>query len=97
MTLDAVTNAVHRLEHRLRTELGVVALDVFGSVARGEASADSDIDVLVELDGPVAFARFMDLKALLEDTSGAHVDLVTGAAVRSQLRPGIEAEAGRVA
>ena len=97
MTLDAVTNAVHHLEHRLRTEFGVSALYVFGSVARGEARTDSDIDVLVEFDGPPTFARFMDLKALLEDTLGAQVDLVTRAALRSQLRPRIEAEARRVA
>ena len=97
MTLDAVTNAVHRLEHRLRTEFGVVALYVFGSVARGEARADSDIDVLVEFDGPATFARFMDLKALLEDTLGAQVDLVTRAALRSQLKHRIEVEARRVA
>jgi predicted nucleotidyltransferase len=97
MTLDAVTDAVRRLEHRLRTEFGVAALYVFGSVARGEARTDSDIDVLVEFDGSPTFARFMDLKALLEDTLGAHVDLVTRAALRSQLKPRIEAEARRVA
>lgn len=97
MTLDAVTDAVRRLEQRLRTEFGVAALYVFGSVARGEARHDSDIDVLVEFDGPVTFARFMDLKALLEDTLGAQVDLVTRAALRSQLKPRIEAEARRVA
>jgi hypothetical protein len=51
-----VAHAVHGLEHRLRTECGVAALYVFGSVARGEARADSDIDVLVEFDGPPTFA-----------------------------------------
>jgi predicted nucleotidyltransferase len=39
----------------------------------------------------------MDLEALLEDTLGARVDLVTRAALRSQLKPRIEAEARRVA
>ena len=97
MTLDAVTHAVQHLEHRLRTEFGVSALYVFGSVARGEARADSDIDVLVEFDGPPSFAQFMDLKALLEDTLGAHVDLVTRAALRPQLKPRIETEARRIA
>jgi predicted nucleotidyltransferase len=97
MTLSAVTDAVQRLEHRLRTEFGVAALYVFGSVARGEARPGSDLDVLVEFDGSPTFARFMDLEALLEDTLGAHVDLVTRAALRSQLKPRIEAEARRVA
>jgi len=97
MTLDAITSAVHHIKDRLRTEFGVAALYVFGSVARGDARPDSDIDVLVEFAGPPTFAQFMDLKALLEDTLGAHVDLVTRAAVRAQLRPRIEAEARRVA
>lgn len=97
MTLDAVTLAMHHLNDRLRTEFGVSALYVFGSVAHGEARPDSDIDVLVEFDGPPTFARFMDLKALLEDTLGAHIDLVTRAALRSQLKPRTEAEARRVA
>ena len=97
MILDAVTTAVHHFEYRLRTEFGVAALYVFGSVARGNARPDSDIDVLVEFDGTPTFARFMDLKALLEDTLDAHVDLVSRAARRSQLKPRIEAEARRVA
>jgi predicted nucleotidyltransferase len=97
MTLDAVTSAVRHLDNRLRIEFGVAALYVFGSVARGEARPDSDIDVLVEFDGAPTFARFMDLKALLEDTLGAHVDLVTRAALRPQLQPRIDAEARRVA
>ena len=82
---------------RLKSELGVAALYVFGSVARGEASADSDVDMLVEFDGPATFARFMDLKALLEDSLGARVDLVTRAALRTPSKRRIEAEARRVA
>lgn len=97
MTLDAVAAAVRPLAPRLRSELGVAALYVFGSVARGDARSDSDIDVLVEFDGPATFARFMDLKALLEDTLHTRVDLVTRTALRSRLKPRIEAEARRVA
>jgi predicted nucleotidyltransferase len=66
-------------------------------VARGEATPASDVDLLVEFDGRPTFARFMDLKALLEDALGVRVDLVTRPALREQLRPQIEAEARRVA
>ena len=88
-----------RTSARLPSEgpVGVAALHVFGSVARGESRPNSDIDVLVEFDGPRTFARFIDLKLLLEDTLGARVDLVARAALRSQLKPRIEAEARRVA
>jgi hypothetical protein len=97
MIQDDLSRALHGLQRRLREEFSVAALYVFGSVARGEAVAGSDIDMLVEFDGPPTFARFMDLKFLLEDTLGAHVDLVTRAALRDRIRPRIESEARRVA
>jgi len=49
---------------------------VFGSVARGVASIDSDVDILVEFEGALTFDRFMDTKFYLEDLLGRHVDLV---------------------
>ena len=45
---------------------GVKTLAVFGSVARGEASAESDLDVLVELEHPVGLFDFIRLKNELE-------------------------------
>jgi predicted nucleotidyltransferase len=97
VTQDELTRALHGLERTLRQDLGVAALYVFGSVARGEAASGSDVDLLVEFEGPPTFARFMDLKFLLEDTLGARVDLVTRGALRATIRPRVEAEAQRVA
>jgi predicted nucleotidyltransferase len=97
VTPQELHDALESVHPRLKTDFGVAALYVFGSVARGEATAASDIDLLVEFDGRPTFARFMDLKALLEDALGVRVDLVTRPALREQLRPQIEAEARRVA
>jgi predicted nucleotidyltransferase len=97
MRLDDLTSAIRSLEPRLRQELCVRALYVFGSVARGEASPTSDVDLLVEFDGPPALARFMDLKFLLEGTLRVRVDLVKRAVLRDPLRPRIESELRRVA
>jgi predicted nucleotidyltransferase len=97
VTHDDLSFALRGLERRLREDFGVAALYVFGSVARGEAVAGSDVDLLVEFQGPPTFARFMDLKFLLEDTLHARVDLVTRNALRAPLRPHIESEARRVA
>jgi predicted nucleotidyltransferase len=47
--LDNVIDALRSHEGELR-RFGVSHASVFGSVARGEARADSDVDVLVELD-----------------------------------------------
>lgn len=97
MSPEELRDALESVRPRLKTDFGVAALYVFGSVARGEATPESDVDLLVEFDGRPTFARFMDLKALLEDALGVRVDLVTRPALREQLRPRIEAEARRVA
>jgi uncharacterized protein len=81
-------------QHRaiLRT-LGVASLAIFGSVARDEAGPDSDVDVLVELEAPVTFDRYMDVKFYLEDLLAKPVDLVTALSLKPQLRSIVEREA----
>jgi hypothetical protein len=81
----------------LRARYRVKRLAVFGSHARGEARQDSDVDILVEFDGPASFDGYMELKFYLEDLLGRPVDLVTDKAVRSELRPYIERDAIHVA
>ena len=78
---DEVIRRVQVHRARLR-ELGVSSLSLFGSVARGDARADSDVDLLVRFDGAATFDRFMDLKYFLEDLLGARIDLVTDKAMR---------------
>jgi predicted nucleotidyltransferase len=77
--------------------LRVRSLDLFGSLARDEAHAGSDVDLLVEFDDGPTFDQFMDLKFFLEDLLSRRVDLVTRAALRPGMRPAIEREAVRVA
>lgn len=79
------------------TALHVKSLAVFGSVARNEAKADSDVDILVQFDGPTTFDRYMTLKAFLEDLLGGPVDLLTRRGIRPELAPSIEQEAVYVA
>ena len=73
MTAQSVISLLrqHRAQVRRR---GVKSLSIFGSVARGEEREDSDVDILVEFDGPVTFDAFMDTKFYLEDLLGRKVD-----------------------
>jgi hypothetical protein len=75
----------------------VKSLAVFGSLARGEAQPDSDVDLLVEFAGTATLDGFMGLKFFLEDLLQRRVDLVTRAALSPRLRSTIEREAIRVA
>ena len=80
--------------HRPNLEVyGVKSLAIFGSVARGEEKADSDVDVLVEFKGSASFDRYMGLRFYLEKLLHRPVDLLTRRAVRPELRTMIEREA----
>jgi hypothetical protein len=77
----------------LAERFGVRRLALFGSVARGTARADSDVDVLVGFDGPATSKRYFGVQFYLEDLLGREVDLVTEDALRPRLRPFVERDA----
>jgi predicted nucleotidyltransferase len=84
-----------RLEERMgeiRRRFSVAKLSIFGSYARGEGTAQSDLDVLVAFEQKATFDLFMDLKFYLEELLGIKVDLVTDKALRPQVRRAIEGE-----
>ncbi len=86
---------LRRLKERIgeiRRRFSVAKLSIFGSFARGEGSAQSDLDVLVAFEQKATFDLFMDLKFYLEDLLGIKVDLVTDKALRPQVRQAIEGE-----
>jgi len=76
---------------------GVRSLSLFGSVARDEARSDSDVDVLVEFDGPTTFDGHMGLLIFLEDLLGRRVDVITVKGLKPRLRPLIDRDLVRVA
>ena len=67
---------------------GVRRLGLFGSCARGEGTASSDLDFVVELEVK-SFDTYMGLKFFLEDLFGCSVDLVLEHTIKSRLRPHI--------
>jgi predicted nucleotidyltransferase len=74
--------------------MGVRRIALFGSMARGEADANSDVDLLVEFEpGAKSFDRFMALSDLLERLLGRRVELVTTEALSPYIGPHILAEA----
>jgi len=76
---------------------GVRHLGLFGSAARDELRQDSDIDVLVEFEGPATFDRYFDLKDFLEQTFCRPVDVVTAGGLKPRARRHVERDLIRVA
>jgi predicted nucleotidyltransferase len=73
---------------------GIARLQVFGSVARGEESPSSDVDVLYELlPGRHLGWEIEDLRDELQQLLGRPVDLVSTRGLNPMLRPEIEADA----
>jgi len=68
---------------------GVKRAAVFGSVARGEARPDSDIDILVEIPLPYGLFEFIDIKQSLEDALGKKIDLVDYQGIKPRIKESI--------
>jgi predicted nucleotidyltransferase len=78
---------------------GVAALYLFGSAARGEAGATSDVDLFMDQAEPERFGLFdlMEMSDCLRAAlGGIAVDVTTRASLHPALRPAIEASALRV-
>lgn len=80
--MDTLARLKDTLQHRFK----VKSIHVFGSVARGEETPRSDLDILVEFSEPVGFLHFLRLEKFLEEFLGVKIDLVS----RKDLKPHID-------
>jgi predicted nucleotidyltransferase len=85
MRRDIIISLIQKNQAQLK-QLGVRSLSMFGSVARGEETRTSDVDMLVEFEGQPTFDGFMDTKFFLEDLLGQKVDLVMPQALKPRLK-----------
>ena len=93
---DDMIRAISQNAGEIRRDFVVARLGVFGSRARGDATADSDLDVLVEFEHPT-FRNYMGLKHYLEQLLGVTVDLVSAAALKPVLKEHVMREVKYVA
>ena len=89
--------ALAALEKPLR-ERGIASLALFGSTVRGQERADSDIDVLVDIDPKASFSLIdlVSVKLFLENRLGREVDVVTRRGIESAMRDSVVSEAESV-
>ena len=95
MLLKTITKILNH--HRTDLSLqGVRSLAIFGSVARNESTAKSDIDILIDFDAKKGLFAFVGLKNYLENILHCEVDLVTKNALHPALKTQILREAKHV-
>ncbi len=78
---------------RLAEDAGYGRLAVFGSVARGQAGQDSDIDLLVEAPEGTSSFGFVKFKQLIEQVLGRQIDLVDYGGLKPRLDDDVSREA----
>ena len=74
MQREEVLNLLRSHKQELIAKYGVTHLGIFGSVARSEATATSDVDIVVEM--PPDLFQMVHMKEELEQLLAASVDLI---------------------
>ncbi len=80
-TKNQVLKLLRNKRSYLSTEFNVKKMGIFGSYAKGSPRESSDIDIIVEFNGPVGF-KFIELTAYLESLLGKKVDVLTHAGLQ---------------
>lgn len=78
---------------RIAARYGAHDVRVFGSVARGDAGPDSDIDLLVSLEPGRSLFDLGGLWYDLNETLGLRIDVVTEGSVAARMRARVLSEA----
>ena len=97
MKREAVIQILLAHEENLRSQFGVKSLALFGSVARGEATEASDVDLLVEFNRPTGYFGLIVLQEHLEGLLRCKVDLGTSRSLKPRLQARVLQECIHVA
>jgi predicted nucleotidyltransferase len=97
MERDEIVQILQAHRHDLIVRYGVQSLALFGSTARGEATSQSDVDLLVEFNRPTGLFGLFELQDYLELLLNCPVDLGTQNSLKPQLRSQVLSECIHVA
>jgi hypothetical protein len=90
-TTDEILQMLARGKEALQVRFKVRRLALFGSYARRQQQADSDVDIMVDVDPSIGL-DFVTLAKSIEQLLGESVDLVSTRAIKPAYRSRIERE-----
>ncbi|HNO83065.1 MAG TPA: nucleotidyltransferase family protein [Anaerolineales bacterium] len=96
MKQEVVLQTLKQKNAELITKFGVKSLQLFGSVARDDATSTSDVDLLVEFNRPVGYFGLFALQDYLEKLLGCPVDLGTPDSLKPYIKERVMGELIRV-
>ena len=73
---------IQKHKKELEEKFGLRKIGIFGSYVRGDQVQDSDIDILVEIERPMGFIKFIKLENHLSQILDSKVDIVTKKALK---------------
>lgn len=95
-TCDDIIGQLRAMQPDLKRRYAIRDMGVFGSYARGDQRADSDLDILVELGEGVTLIDYAGLQLELSDALGLNVDLANKRTLRHRIGERILSEVRRV-
>ena len=86
-TFDQIRNILQKHKPYLAERYGIREIGIFGSYVRNEQRADSDLDILIELENPpvIGLMGFANLESYLSDLFDIKADI----SIRKNLKPRI--------
>ena len=87
--IEEIKKIVAEEKDEIRKEYKAQIVAVFGSYARGDFHADSDLDLLVDFDAGANLFDMIGLEQFLEDKLGCKVDVVPRSSLRKELRASV--------
>jgi predicted nucleotidyltransferase len=83
------TDVISRIQHvlpDLKRKYPIKTLGLFGSYVRNEATAQSDVDILVDFNGKIDLFGYLQLEEDLAKATGIKTDLVTRSGLKAALK-----------
>lgn len=90
--LEEIQKAIAEAKDEIRQQYKAEVKGIFGSYARGDFHADSDLDLLIDVDAGATLLDLVGLQQFLEDRLGCKVDVVTRRSLREELRAAVFSE-----
>jgi uncharacterized protein len=82
---EEIKELLQKHKDEFREQYGLKEIGIFGSYVRGEQNEESDLDILVELEKPLGFVKFIRLENALSQLLSVPVEIVTKKALKPHI------------